>query len=153
MTDFTPELIALDDVDAGELNIYNPDEDNVLSALFVVRIKREVDPSQYTDFQCQHVESSRVFLELTPELAFYIQKESSKEFDPDGEFDIETVKLSRAMNKFNRAAVRLGLVKPVLTEAQIAKLPPIVLRDLQEAITDTIPEPVSEEENDDEKSE
>ena len=153
MATFTPELISIDDVEAGELNIYNPDADEVLAPTFVVRVRDADDTSRFTDFKCRRVETSRVFMEIPIELALLIQNASDKPLEPDSPIDYEAIELSRAMHEYNAASVRLGLIEPALSEEQISQLPTLVVRDLSEAITDTVPEPVSEEEDEAEKSE
>ena len=133
---FNNEVIELEDQNLDELDFYNPDEPNDITPKFIVRIEAEKEGSKPLVFLCQPVTIGRVLLEVPEDIALIIENTRAKTLpDPNDLITHEQLQEVRAMYEYNLTAVRLGLIRPELTEEQLNKLPGQVVRALADAIT------------------
>ena len=122
-------ICDITEVDVDALTLYNPAESNDITKQQVVKFGE-------TAFVVKEIGIDRVLLDLPEDVALLLQnrKEDSSR-DPDDPVTGEELELGRAFNVFNVTAVRLGLVKPQLDEADVESLPMEVLRKLSDVIT------------------
>ena len=137
MAVFQPEVISLDDINPGELHIYDPNSDISLVETFVVRFKDEAS-NTVRDFKCKRVAFNRVALDLPSDIVIILDNANISQLDDkddDEPVDEEVLTISKAMHASDLKAVELGLVEPKLTAEQINALPLSVLRHLSNEIT------------------
>jgi len=132
MQEVKQNVVDVADVDLDSLSFYNPDEPNILPQQ-VVRIS--VGDSAEQAFLINPVASADVLLELPTDvsLALQIEYERRKPGDPLTE---EEIKRSRLMLQFHHQAVKMGVVRPELTNEQIKSLPNEVVSILSDIITE-----------------
>ena len=131
MQEVKQNVVDAADVDLDSLSFYNPDEPNILPQQ-IVRISVGDEAEQA--FLVSPVASADVLLELSSDvsLALQVKYERRKPGDPLTE---EEILRSRMMLEFHHQAVKMGVIRPELTDAQIKALPNEVLSVLSDIIT------------------
>lgn len=131
----TTHVLNESDVDLASVNIYDPNNPTLIPK-FVVQCDT---PQGQVGFLCRQVEINRILLSLPEKISLALQNFTSRdEEELDDERDLTPEDLSRAryLHEYNVAAVKLGVVEPVLTEEQVRDLPTTVIRDIADAVTD-----------------
>ena len=131
MQEVKQNVVDAADVDLDSLSFYNPDEPNILPQQ-IVRISVGDEAEQA--FLITPVASADVLLELPTDvsLALQVTYERRKPGDPLTE---EEIQRSRMMLQFHHQAVKMGVIRPELTDEQIKALPNEVLGALSDIIT------------------
>ena len=139
MTDLTPDVRPVEEVDLGVLSFFDPEADEVFEPKTLVTIKTEMPNGEVrnTNFLIRKVELARVTLELSPEESVELQnsRDHWRNADSDEPVTVNELRANRLMRKFNLASLRLGIVKLELTDAQLENLPARVITELSLAIT------------------
>ena len=123
------------DVDLESVNIYDPNNPTLIPK-FVVQCDT---PQGQVGFLCRQVEINRILLSLPEKISLALQNFSPRneeELDEDRALTPEDLLRARYLHEYNVAAVKLGVVKPALTEEQVRDLPTAVIRDIADAVTD-----------------
>ena len=131
MQEVKQNVVDATDVDLDSLSFYNPDEPNILPQQ-IVRISVGDEAEQA--FLVNPVPSADVLLELPTDVSLSLQVEYKRR-NPGDPLTEEEIVRSRWMLQFHRQAVKMGLVRPALTDEQITTLPNEILSILSDIIT------------------
>lgn len=131
MQEVKQNVVDAADVDLDSLSFYNPENPNILPQQ-IVRISIGDEAEQA--FLVSPVATADVLLELPSDisLALQVKYERRKPGDPLTE---EEILRSRWMLQFHHQAVKMGVIRPELTDTQIKALPNEVLGALSDIIT------------------
>lgn len=134
--EFKNEVINLEDQNIDDLNFYDPEQSNDVTPRFIVSFAAEKEGSKPVAFECQAVASESVLLELSDDISLILQNTRSLgQTSPEEDITYERIQATKAIHEFNLMAVKLGLIRPQLTEEQLNKLPVRIISLLADSIT------------------
>ena len=126
MTEFDATTKPASEVNMEEVTFWNPDADTIDQQVVVtINIKRG-EHTQQLRCLCQLVDRGRVLLDMETNDVISLENSPTTLKDYKIGVDLVTpeyVAFTRALVNYEETAIRLGLLNPTLTDAQIRNLP------------------------------